>query len=62
MTWSTRLAWFAAAMRERPADEDLVQSVLVALGSAPTDPQLMVEIARLRSEPAQPGADRAGLP
>ena len=50
----TRLAWFATAMRERPADEDLVQSVLVALGSAPTDPQLMVEIARLRSELLSP--------
>ena len=54
MTSVTRLAWFATAMRERPADEDLVQSVLVALGSAPTDPQLMVEIARLRSELLSP--------
>src|SRR6478752_2325549 len=50
----TRLAWFAAAMRERPADEDLVRSVLASLGSAPTDPQLMVEIARLRSELLSP--------
>src|SRR6478609_4331283 len=45
-----RLAWFASAMRERSADEDLVRSVLVALGSAPTDPQLLAEIARLRTE------------
>ena len=45
-----RLAWFATAMRERPADEDLVRSVLAALGSAPTDPQLLAEIARLRTE------------
>lgn len=51
---ANRLAWFATAMRERPADEDLLQSVLVALGSAPTDPQLMVEIARLRSELLSP--------
>ena len=45
-----RLAWFATAMRERPEDEDLVRSVLAALGSAPTDPQLLAEIARLRTE------------
>jgi len=45
-----RLAWFATAMRERPADEDLIRSVLTALGSAPTDPRLMLEIARLRTE------------
>ncbi|GAA4709126.1 TetR/AcrR family transcriptional regulator [Nocardioides conyzicola] len=44
-----RLAWFATAMRDRPADEDLVRSVLTALGSAPTDPQLLSEIARLRA-------------
>ena len=25
----TRLAWFGAAMRDRPADEDLVRSALV---------------------------------
>jgi len=43
-------AWFARALRERPADEDLVRSVLVSLGSAPTDPQLLTEIARLRAE------------
>lgn len=49
-----RLAWFETAMRERPDDEDLVDSVLAALGSAPTEPQLMVEIARLRSELLSP--------
>lgn len=43
-------AWFRAALHERPADEDLVRSVLVSLGSAPTDPQLLSEIARLRVE------------
>ncbi len=36
-------------MRARPAEEDLVHAVLAAMGSAPTDPQLLVEIARLRS-------------
>ena len=42
--------WFATALRERPADEDLIRSVLVSLGSAPTDPLLLAEIARLRAE------------
>lgn len=46
----SRLAWFRTAMRERPAEEDLIRSVLAALGSAPTDPRLMLEIARLRAE------------
>ena len=48
------LAWFRTALRARPADEDLVRSVLTSLGSAPTEPALMVEIARLRSELLSP--------
>lgn len=48
------LEWFREAMRARPADEDLVRAVLAAMGSAPTDPQLLVEIARLRSELLSP--------
>ncbi|WP_028644715.1 TetR/AcrR family transcriptional regulator [Nocardioides sp. URHA0020] len=46
----SRLAWFRTAMRDRPADEDLIRSVLAALASAPTDPRLMLEIARLRTQ------------
>lgn len=46
----TRLEWFSKALRSRPAGEDLVRSVLVSLGSAPTDRRLLGEIARLRSE------------
>lgn len=42
------LAWFRQAIRARPEDEDIVRSVLEALRAAPTDPRLMVEIARLR--------------
>lgn len=42
--------WFRTALHERPADEDLIRSVLVSLASAPTDPQLLAEIARLRAE------------
>jgi AcrR family transcriptional regulator len=47
-------AWFRTALHERPADEDLIRSVLVSLASAPTDPQLLAEIARLRSELLSP--------
>ncbi|MDP3967490.1 MAG: TetR/AcrR family transcriptional regulator [Nocardioides sp.] len=61
------LVWFRTAMRDRPADEDLVRSVVAALGSAPTDPRLMVEIADLRSQLLRPDRiekvyrDRQGL-
>ena len=48
------LDWFRTALRTRPADEDLVRSVLTSLGSAPTEPALMVEIARLRAELLSP--------
>lgn len=44
------LAWFRTAIRSRPAGEDLIRSVLESLSSAPTDPQLMIEVARLRRE------------
>ncbi|MEC9050863.1 MAG: helix-turn-helix domain-containing protein, partial [Actinomycetota bacterium] len=47
---TTRLEWFRTALRERPADEDLLDSVRRSLTSAPIDMRLMVEIARLRSE------------
>ncbi|KQW48634.1 hypothetical protein ASC77_07795 [Nocardioides sp. Root1257] len=50
----TQLAWFGTAMRERPDGEDLIRSVLASLGSAPTDPQLLTEIARLRTELLSP--------
>ena len=50
----TRLEWFSRALRDRPAGEDLVRSVLASLGSAPTDPRLLGEIARLRSELLSP--------
>lgn len=49
-----RLHWFRTALRERPVEEDLLRSVLVSLGSPPTDPQVMVEIARLRTELLSP--------
>lgn len=51
---TTRLEWFRRALRERPADEDLLESVRHSLGSAPIDLRLMVEIARLRSELLSP--------
>ena len=48
------LAWFRQAIRSRPVGEDLARSVLESLGSAPTDPRLLVEIARLRRELLSP--------
>ncbi|MCZ4499250.1 MAG: TetR family transcriptional regulator [Marmoricola sp.] len=48
------LAWFRTAIRSRPATEDLVRSVLESLSSAPTDPRLLVEVARLRRELLSP--------
>lgn len=48
------LAWFRQAIRSRPADEEIGRAVLESLGSAPTDPRLLVEIARLRRELLSP--------
>ena len=48
------LAWFRQAIRSRPEGEDLARSVFESLRSAPTDPRLMVEIARLRRELLRP--------
>ncbi|MET3961687.1 AcrR family transcriptional regulator [Marmoricola sp. OAE513] len=48
------LAWFRTAVRSRPVDEPLHRSVLESLSSAPTDPRLLVEIARLRRELLSP--------
>ncbi len=48
------LAWFRTAVRSRPAGEDLGRAVLESLTSAPTDPRLLVEIARLRRELLSP--------
>lgn len=51
---TTRLEWFRSALRRRPADEDVLESVRLSLGSAPIDMRLMVEIARLRTELLSP--------
>ena len=48
------LAWFRSAIRSRPPGEDLIASVLESLSSAPTDPRLLVEVARLRRELLSP--------
>jgi len=48
------LAWFRQAIRSRPADEEIGRAVLESLSSAPTDPRLLVEIARLRRELLSP--------
>ena len=46
--------WFRRALRERPDDEDPLESVRHSLGTAPIDPRLMVEIARLRAQLLSP--------
>lgn len=51
---TARLEWFRRALRERPADEDLVDAVRRSLASMPVDPRLMVEIARLRAQLLSP--------
>jgi AcrR family transcriptional regulator len=48
------LAWFRTAIRSRPAGEDLTRSVFESLRSAPTDPRLLIEIARLRHQLLSP--------
>lgn len=48
------LAWFRQAIRSRPTAEELGHAVLESLRSAPTDPRLLIEIARLRRELLSP--------
>ncbi|MCX6396253.1 MAG: TetR/AcrR family transcriptional regulator [Propionibacteriales bacterium] len=48
------LEWFRTAVRARPPEENLARSVYESLRSAPTDPRLLVEIARLRHELLSP--------
>lgn len=43
-----RLGWFRQALEARPADEDLVETVLSAIQSFPDDPRLMIEVAKQR--------------
>ncbi len=55
MDVTTSLAWFRTSVRERLAEgDDIVAAVLHAITSPPTDPRLMVEIARLRTQLLSP--------
>jgi AcrR family transcriptional regulator len=47
---TSRLEWFRRALRGRPVEEDLAESVRASLASATVDPRVMVEIARLRAQ------------
>lgn len=52
---NTSLTWFRTAVRQRLEDgDDLIAAVLFAIKSPPTDPRLMVEIARLRAQLLSP--------
>ena len=48
--YEARLDWFRRALSVRPPDEDLIDSVRVAVDSFPDDPAVVEEIARLRSK------------
>lgn len=52
---ATGLEWFPTAVRGRlDAGDDLVAAVLFAISAPPTDPRLMTEMARLRSQLLSP--------
>ena len=52
---NTSLTWFRTAIRQRLDEgDDLIAAVLFAIKSPPTDPRLMVEIARLRTQLLSP--------
>lgn len=48
--YEARLDWFRRALAVRPRREPITRSVLAAVESFPDDPQLVGEIARLRSD------------
>jgi len=47
--YESRLEWFQAALAVRPADESVLDSVLVAVGSFPDDREILHQVAALRS-------------
>lgn len=52
---NTSLTWIRTSVRQRLEDgDDLITAVLHAIKSPPTDPRLMVEIARLRTQLLSP--------
>jgi AcrR family transcriptional regulator len=46
--YESRLEWFRAALAVRPADEPVLESVAVAVGSFPDDREILHQIAALR--------------
>jgi AcrR family transcriptional regulator len=46
--YESRLEWFRAALAVRPADESVLDSVKVAVGSFPDDREILHQIAALR--------------
>lgn len=46
--YESRLEWFRAALAVRPADESVLDSVMVAVGSFPDDREILHQIAALR--------------
>ena len=52
--YEARLDWFRKALDVRPRRESVTRSVLAAVDSFPDDPQVVSEIARLRSTELDP--------
>jgi AcrR family transcriptional regulator len=48
--FASRLGWFRAALEVRPRDEDVLDSVRVAVESFPDDREVVRQVARLRSQ------------
>ena len=46
--YESRLEWFRAALAVRPADESVLDSVMVAVGSFPDDREILHQIAAIR--------------
>jgi AcrR family transcriptional regulator len=46
--YESRLEWFRAALAVRPADEPVLDSVMVAVGSFPDDREILHQVAALR--------------
>ena len=54
--YESRLRWFEAALAERPLDEPILDSVLIAISSFPDDREVLHQLAALRD-----GLSRAAI-
>lgn len=59
--YQSRLEWFRAALAVRPADEPVLTSVMVAVGSFPDDREILRQVAALRQSVLSPETIDANL-